>query len=926
MATLDDIPFADWLVPAVPFNDLAFSGGNGSVWGILSGMQAFTEGAARRSVTHGSSVQRGRHVFMAFDVEDAIGTTANGVWLQLWTDGDSDLAAKAFHASGQKLQDATDFGTEVARANQGLPSFAAAGGYMFHADGKSNMPHPSIADPDGVVVFDGVAYTDITSVLTDDDKSTTADLSDLVATPDALYIGSSGAGETFGAALLRLAILSSSTSSPVFVGEYWNGAWTALTVTFTFIRPQQATDTEGVTLAGPVFIAAKWDVENDWAVTDEGGNLPFSGLWVRFRGGLAGGWADRPDRAYIQLATSTVDPAFVSHLAGAAYHISDDPGNQTPDVISWGLDNWWSPVQNWASAGTVFLDPFNIIPATGPQGTGAFDRFATVYRDDVRSFESRVVGEFPIPTGPNTGFQFNVIETKQNAAAHVRVYFRLAATKLWYQAYLDTVVGSAATVPGATSLDVSGADTMYVVGISNEVIPDLSQLGSGPHYGVNGNTNHFGNPIAAVFFRDRVYTLGGQIAVPDEELPSSSRLLYSASRKPMQFPDINFEDIDADDGGRGVGLGKTRDVLAIFKDQSTHFLTGEPPNHQIQRVNSTGCKAPGTIATIHNRLVFLADEGLVSMDGAGTVTPIPDSEPVRDLIRGATQSAIGNAVGVYFAQQEIYVLALPGIQAQLTGGAGPGPVINDGCLVWHVPSGQWTVWAGIYAASFAIVPKDAQTTELWYGDYWGRFWRFTDDVVEGQVVGGVTYSGTATGGTSTTLSDTAATFLPSVTDKRLLGQWLWVYDGTGAGQVRKIIGSETSPQRLTVSPAWTTPPDGTSLYAIGHWYVALEFGDWDFGAPDIQKELHDVIVHLDDQLTSPNSIDAAIDRTDKRDTSTGFVLATGTMPTDKNPAQINLPPRAGFTQRLRLHSKLSTTRWQLRALTLIADSKDKPLG
>jgi len=45
------------------------------------------------------------------------------------------------------------------------------------------------------------------------------------------------------------------------------------------------------------------------------------------------------------------------------------------------------------------------------------------------------------------------------------------------------------------------------------------------------------------------------------------------------------------------------------------------------------------------------------------------------------------------------------------------------------------------------------------------------------------------------------------------GAYVWIYNGTGEGQVREI--SDTTATKLTVTVAWATNPDATSKYAIG---------------------------------------------------------------------------------------------------------------
>lgn len=67
--------------------------------------------------------------------------------------------------------------------------------------------------------------------------------------------------------------------------------------------------------------------------------------------------------------------------------------------------------------------------------------------------------------------------------------------------------------------------------------------------------------------------------------------------------------------------------------------------------------------------------------------------------------------------------------------------------------------------------------------------------------------GTVTSSSGTTLTDSGASFTDSV-----LGAFVYIYDGTGKGQRRKIT-ARTSTQ-LTVS-TWTTNPDTTSKYIVG---------------------------------------------------------------------------------------------------------------
>ncbi len=265
---------------------------------------------------------------------------------------------------------------------------------------------------------------------------------------------------------------------------------------------------------------------------------------------------------------------------------------------------------------------------------------------------------------------------------------------------------------------------------------------------------------------------------------------------------------------------------------------------------------------------------------------------------------------------------------QFSGGAAPTEVINDGLFVWHLPTGQWSLYGGIYAASLATVWKDPNTTEVWVGDYWGRAWRFTEDTTEGQVVTdvAVSYSGTATGGTTFTLTDSAATFLTSPGDQRLLGMFVWITGGTGVGQVRKVIGSSNSTKRLHVNPAWTSPPSTDSTWVMGHYYAAAEFGDWDFGEPDRDKDLETLLVFLENLADTTNTLDAAVAALDVGDTTAAFEFGGAGADSTKKPITISLPPVSGVTQRLRVAMKLADVRPRIRAMTVIGTMRGHAYG
>ena len=81
--------------------------------------------------------------------------------------------------------------------------------------------------------------------------------------------------------------------------------------------------------------------------------------------------------------------------------------------------------------------------------------------------------------------------------------------------------------------------------------------------------------------------------------------------------------------------------------------------------------------------------------------------------------------------------------------------------------------------------------------------------------GSVEVSSTATAGASTTLTDSTETWTVDQYEDYVL----WIYGGTGSGQYRGITSNTATV--LTITPAFTVTPDGTSTYRI----VKLGYAD-----------------------------------------------------------------------------------------------------
>jgi hypothetical protein len=134
-------------------------------------------------------------------------------------------------------------------------------------------------------------------------------------------------------------------------------------------------------------------------------------------------------------------------------------------------------------------------------------------------------------------------------------------------------------------------------------------------------------------------------------------------------------------------------------------------------------------------------------------------------------------------------------------------------LVYEIERQRWSVWKYPMAITASCLGQDSSgEVRAWVGDENGNIWALSGvRQVEGAATTG-TLSGTATAGGAATLTDSGAVF--QTTSNGLAGVPVCIVSGTGAGQER-IIQSNTGTV-LTVSAAWATNPDSTSVYLVGY--------------------------------------------------------------------------------------------------------------
>ncbi len=199
--------------------------------------------------------------------------------------------------------------------------------------------------------------------------------------------------------------------------------------------------------------------------------------------------------------------------------------------------------------------------------------------------------------------------------------------------------------------------------------------------------------------------------------------------------------------------------------------------------------------------------------------------------------------------------------------------IDDQAFLFNNKSGQWSyipatkAIASVYRASPNAVGQGLIIDDLGFAyDNWKGY--------ENGVESG-TVTGNPTGSTSTTLTDSGASY--SVTGDGLAGAWVFVDNENG--EYRQIQSNTAT--ALTVSPAWTTNPTTADDYYIGYIVVDFKTKQYNFVQPpqtnkiDMIYVIHSKaestqeleLISYEEKSTTPNNlkpIDLSLRYVDKR--------------------------------------------------------------
>jgi hypothetical protein len=317
---------------------------------------------------------------------------------------------------------------------------------------------------------------------------------------------------------------------------------------------------------------------------------------------------------------------------------------------------------------------------------------------------------------------------------------------------------------------------------------------------------------------------------------NSSTLYFSDAGTPSSFPVNNFIQINTNDGQNITGIDSLLDTLVIFKDESVWLLTGEPlgagnlttiGNLQLKQANSpVGCSAFRTIQHVEQTLFFMHWSGIYMLQNTSVVLVSP-------LLKATFQNGMSSAFlnlswAVYNSLENKYICGYPSAAA----------VTPDSAIIYDLTSKQFSLWDNI-PGGCAVNYKFSGTQEsvLFADPNKGNIYELFQGYAD--IFGD---NGTATAGSSTSLTDSTKTWVASA----LIDCRIMIVGGTATGSEAVITANTTD--AVTVASWSNGTPDSTSIYTIGWYNSYWKTKQFDFGMVGYVKKFRFWNFFIDSEL------------------------------------------------------------------------------
>lgn len=275
---------------------------------------------------------------------------------------------------------------------------------------------------------------------------------------------------------------------------------------------------------------------------------------------------------------------------------------------------------------------------------------------------------------------------------------------------------------------------------------------------------------------------------------------------------IGLGDGDALTGGIGIA-----DRGCVFKRRSTWMVSGAGSSAAVQLLfPGVGCVQHATIAASHDRIYWLGEGGVYSMAlpiGAGA----PENLTLngwRDIFQDMTNEDYENCSAVWDARDERYILSLTTDGTRWT-------------MVYCARRQAWALW-DVAASGFCVAEGDGPARIYCGWRSWLALFEegLSDAGYSIDVFDQLMY-GVATGGTTTTLVNSAAQWMADM----LKDVDVTLVHADGTTETRRVVSNSGGGTTLTVDAVWTAPLAG-EVYYLGaitaRWRTPrMGIGRWD---------------------------------------------------------------------------------------------------
>lgn len=331
---------------------------------------------------------------------------------------------------------------------------------------------------------------------------------------------------------------------------------------------------------------------------------------------------------------------------------------------------------------------------------------------------------------------------------------------------------------------------------------------------------------------------------------NSSVVAFSDAGNPASWPVVNIQNINTDDGQQITGLKSYLDSIVVFKERSVWYILGEPlgagtnttvGNLQLKQADcEVGCSSFRTIKKIRRGILMWACEsGIVIMQNYHG--EIISEKLEKTFLYDMNPSYLGTMWAIYSPPEKKYILGYPSATSQTADKA----ILVDLGSPKEMKLSIWDHYPGSCAILYRFTGRD--TVLIGHpskGFIVQAFQGYAD--IAGD-------NGQASSATSTTLADTTKAW----TTSQFVDADVTIISGTGQGQIRGITANTAT--GLTVSPAWATTPDSTSIYSIGAYASYRDSPIEAMGKDGIDKKFKYMNVFADSQSNYPLLFGYALD-------------------------------------------------------------------